>query len=54
MIYKYNIIKTKKWSLEIEADNQDDANEILNDTLYNTDFLSSTSVDTLEIKRLNK
>jgi len=54
MIYKYNVIKTKKWALEIEADNEQEANEIMHDTLYNTDFLSSTHAETLEIKKLNK
>jgi len=54
MIYKYNLIRSETWALEIEADNEAEASEILHDTLYNTDFLSSTSVETLEIKKLNK
>jgi len=53
MIYKYNIIKTKKWSLEIEAGNEIEAKKILNETIYDSDFLGSTAVEEMKIK-LNK
>ncbi len=54
MIYKYNVIKSKKWSLEIEAGNEIEAKKILNETIYDSDFLGSTAVEGIKIKRLNK